>query len=263
MNMSSRRMMMCVCAAMLGVSAAFAQTDEGLVAYWPLDGDGTDASGNGFDGMVSNGVVPTEDRLGNADGALAFPGLELERVLVADDPACQPTGELTLVAWVWADPAMEGTLNSRVIAKAGAGGARSWSLNIENAGLPATFQIAADGNTNLSATGKGVASGEWAHLAGVFRPGEASEVYLNGELSGSNNDVPDEMFSANNLPVVIGARNACGNCGWLGYIDDVAVWSRALSTDEVKSVMERGPMGLAVSPRDRLATSWGNLKRQP
>ncbi len=45
-----------------------------------------------------------------------------------------------------------------------------------------------------------------------------------------------------------------------GSIDEVAIWSRALGEDEIRSAM-RGPL-LAVSPKDKVATTWGNIKRQ-
>ena len=45
-----------------------------------------------------------------------------------------------------------------------------------------------------------------------------------------------------------------------GSIDEVAIWSRALSKDEVRAAM-RGPL-LAVSPKDKIATTWGTIKRK-
>ena len=45
-----------------------------------------------------------------------------------------------------------------------------------------------------------------------------------------------------------------------GSIDEVAIWSRALSEDEIKGAM-RGPL-LSVSPKDKVATTWGNIKRK-
>ena len=45
-----------------------------MAGYWPLDGDATDASGNGLDGEVLGNVAPTEDRFGTTDAVLSFPG---------------------------------------------------------------------------------------------------------------------------------------------------------------------------------------------
>lgn len=47
---------------------------EGLLAYYPFDGDATDVSGNAQNGMVY-GATPSTDRFGNAGGALSFDGV--------------------------------------------------------------------------------------------------------------------------------------------------------------------------------------------
>ncbi|MBF0368929.1 MAG: hypothetical protein HQL52_05655 [Magnetococcales bacterium] len=52
---------------------AHADLNDGLVAYYPFNGDATDESGNGYDGTVS-GASLTTDRLGVADSAYSFDG---------------------------------------------------------------------------------------------------------------------------------------------------------------------------------------------
>lgn len=51
-----------------------ADNTSGLVGYWPLDGDATDASGNDHHGTIIGNVTPTVDRLENPDAAMYFPG---------------------------------------------------------------------------------------------------------------------------------------------------------------------------------------------
>ena len=46
-------------------------------------------------------------------------------------------------------------------------------------------------------------------------------------------------------------------------VDEVALWSRALSADEIKQAMETGKRGLlSVNPSGKAAAVWGALKRQ-
>lgn len=45
----------------------------GLVAWWPLDGDAADVSGNGYDGIIE-GATPTAGRTKGRDTAMAFDG---------------------------------------------------------------------------------------------------------------------------------------------------------------------------------------------
>jgi len=50
---------------------ALASLTDGLVAYYPFDGNANDASGNGNHG-TTHGVTLTTDRFGNANGAYYF-----------------------------------------------------------------------------------------------------------------------------------------------------------------------------------------------
>jgi len=46
--------------------SAYAGINDGLVAYYPFNGNANDESGNGNNGTV-NGATLTTDRFGNAD----------------------------------------------------------------------------------------------------------------------------------------------------------------------------------------------------
>jgi len=46
---------------------------DGLVGYWPFNGNANDESGNGNNGTV-NGATLTSDRFGNSSKAFSFNG---------------------------------------------------------------------------------------------------------------------------------------------------------------------------------------------
>jgi len=251
---------MCLVFVVFSTAVSVADLTEGLVGYWPLDGDGADTSGNGLDGTINGNVTPVEDRFGNPNSALQFPGIADSHVAIQDTEELQISDAMTLAAWVIVDPGMQDINNGRIVAKQAGGGSRSWSLNTESAGLPASFHISSDGNDVLALDGSSLPTNEWVHVAGVYRPGKALEVYINGKLDSSiTSGVPDEQFSSNGQPVIIGARNACDNCGWLGSIDDVVIYSRDLSESEVKELMAGGPFA-AVEPNGKLTATWGAIK---
>ncbi|MBE0535741.1 MAG: LamG domain-containing protein [Phycisphaerae bacterium] len=212
-----------------------------LVGYWPLDGDAADASGNGNDGTILNNVTPTADRFGNPAGAMSFGGGANDKIDLGDKPEFRITGAMTLSAWVLLRGGNPN--NGRIVAKGGGGGQRSWGLNTEllSGGVsnPATFQIASNSNTNVSVLDtQPLPTDEWVHVAGVFRPGEAMEVYVNGELRNRNTtNIPAQQHSDNTLPVVIGTRHAASNCGWYGAIDEVRIYNEALSQAEISNIM--------------------------
>jgi hypothetical protein len=245
-----------VLAAILGsflTATAGADITTGLLGYWPLDGDAADASGNELHGTINGSVMPAPDRLDYPGSALSFPGDAAAHVDVGNPPELQLTGALTLAAWVSLNSGNQN--NGRIIAKRGGGGSRSWNINIEaNVGgvsNPATFQIAVNPNDSVIINDtKSLPTDEWAHVVGVYRPGEAVELYVNAELRVSETQgIPNAQFSDNGLPVLIGARNACGGCGWDGLIDEARIYDRALSAGDVRELHEFVP-----SPRFQ---AWG------
>jgi hypothetical protein len=243
MNLTNRFTTLFCLVVLLGppISAARASLLDGLVGYWPLDDlNADDASGNGLDGVVVGVIDETDDRLGNPNGAMLFAGFAEDHVDLGDEVAFQITGAMSISAWVILD---SGNVNNgRIISKSGAGGNRSWSLNIESGNSDPTFQIAVNGDTNISVSDVDpLPQDEWVHMTGVYRPGDRTEIYVNGALKEFwDVDIPDEQFSDNGLPVWIGARNQCSNCGWVGSIDDVALWNRPLSELEVTSLFQDG-----------------------
>ena len=64
--------------AFLVVHIACAQVNlnNGLLAYYPFNGDAKDASGNGNDGTPQNGAQLTTDRFGNPNSAYYFDGID-------------------------------------------------------------------------------------------------------------------------------------------------------------------------------------------
>ncbi len=243
----------------LALSLVLAGTVEadittGLVGYWPLDGDAQDASGNELHGTINGNVTPAPDRFGYPDSAMSFAGDAASNITVADVPLLNITGEMTLAAWVFLTGGQ--TNNARVIAKAGGGGARSWSLNIENDSggvrYPATFQIGINGGaSNLSTLDtQPLPTDEWVHMTGIYRPGEVTEVYVNAELRATNTtNIPPNQHSDNGLSMMIGSRNACSNCTWNGFIDEARVYARSLSPEDVTELF-----GFHPAPRVK---AWG------
>jgi hypothetical protein len=74
-------------------SVATAGLSDGLIAYYPFNGNANDESGNGHHGTVY-GATLTQDRCGNADSAYSFDGND--RIDVPDDSIFTSSVRLTL-----------------------------------------------------------------------------------------------------------------------------------------------------------------------
>lgn len=80
---------------------AYVPTD-GLVGWWPFNGNANDESGNGNDGVV-NGATLTEDRFGNAASAYEFDGVN---TYIECQNSNLPSGNSsrTISAWYYLTP---------------------------------------------------------------------------------------------------------------------------------------------------------------
>jgi hypothetical protein len=235
--MSSKLMLLASSVLLFGMTMSVVRAGpaEGLVGYWPLDGNAEDASGNGNHGVIEGNVTPTTDRFGAPDSAMNFPGSTSDYIDLGQSPMLLIKGAMTVAAWVRADTL---TQNGRILAKQGPSSGRSWSIQLESAGGFARFDVGINPTDRVRADSEPLSFGpdEWFHLAGVFRPGNAVELYVNGELVKSEPTTVTTQWIENGLPINIGRRPSPGT-PWEGDIDEVQMYNVALLPDEVRDLM--------------------------
>ena len=201
---------------------------EGLVAYYPLDADASDASGNGLDGVVMGETQPTD---GASGGAMLFDG-DGDYIEVAPNALLDITGPISLSLWIRPDaedPEGQGT-ETAPMAKAGSAANPPWSWQVRYGwGSPKPY-MAFTFNTSPRAwayVNQNLAQGEWHHIA-CSADGETLTAYLNGLATEST---PMGAITSSPTPVLIGTDG--WSCDWIGAIDEVAIYNRALSAAEM------------------------------
>ena len=98
--------------------------------------------------------------------------------------------------------------------------------------------------------------GEWHHIAGTF-DGKTIKTYVDGKetsklaCAGTLEKNGDSLF--------IGCRGGSGR--WMnGIIDEIKIYNRALSADEIKKDMDDPTANLSVTINGKSAVAWGKLK---
>ena len=116
------------------------------------------------------------------------------------------------------------------------------------------------GTQNNSASSGTVNDGKWHHVACVYDHSELDVFYyIDGVLSGSDTSVTSNNFDDSASDLYIGFRESGDSGHYLdGYICNVGMWSRALTQEEIKSIMWKNYAGLADSEKTNLV-SWFNL----
>jgi hypothetical protein len=191
-----------------------------------------DDSGSGHTGTLANGAGWGTGRYGNA---VTLDGID-DHVMVPSPGL--PTGDFTLEAWVFLDQVRP--LQTVMEALDGFGGPEL-EFNIITGGR---LNVWSNGSERLT-TSASVASGAWAHVA-LTRSGSTLQAYINGAAAGPTATDPSALNFAS-CPLLIGvdADAACNGSlnGYLdGRIDNVRIYSRALSAGEIQTNMNT-PIG--------------------
>jgi len=102
---------------------------------------------------------------------------------------------------------------------------------------------------------------DWHHIVGVWHE-KGQIVYIDGKVNAEAADTAN-FSSASNGKLLIGGDT--GDQGFTeGAIDEVGIFNVALTESDVKDITNMGlgrATGMApVSPKDRLAVAWGEIK---
>src|SRR5262249_31924576 len=150
-----------------------------------------------------------------SNGALQF--TSNNAYLATPDSASLKPSQLTLEAWVNADPRMT-SWGGVVMKSTGAG----WSDGYGLAHYPdGTIDFFVN-NFSSASVGVALPTGVWTHVAGVY-DGSTLRLYLNGSL------VASKAYSTpiNNTTAPLRIGSGAGDFPWIGDIDEVRVWNTA------------------------------------
>lgn len=194
---------------------------------------------------------------GNIGGAIQFPGKGDSYVLIPHKDYMDADA-YTFTAWTKLDAASWQYIawnNGPAFPDQGA--ARHIDIWIHDADYPVFMWSVVGGGDFIQLPGKTViADGKWHHLAKWY-DGKSIRMYIDGNV---DVQVDTEKLAKNGKDDMwIGARP--GDVSATGLIDEVGIFTKALSEDELKAVMKESLMKLAaVHTKYKLSTTWGNLK---
>ena len=204
---------------------------NGLVAYYPFNGDTHDASGHGNNGTAS-GVGFGLDRFGFKNRACTF----LQgggQVVVRNNATLQFSNAITVSAWCNFD--QNGTDSPRIVSKGWASRAHGvFELATIGTSEFRTVAFVADQQVVLESTVPARA-GQWLHYLATY-DGEIFRLYINGELNAVYFG-PGYLLD-NSTDLVIGRNSITGNDHYSGLIDDVRLYNRAFSDSEVQALYQ-------------------------
>jgi len=212
-------------------TSSFIDWNRSLVGYWNFNEDAgsvaIDKSTYGNNGTLKNGPQWTTGKFGPA---LGFDGIDD----YVDCESCDLylTNRATLEAWFYMDD-WTGEMYQEICM----GGFWNVFMDIHNSSQKIRAGFAVNGTTEQT-PGVSITKGEWHHAVAVY-DGASVKLYLDGNLASQDIDIAtpngniDDFGSYPGLH--IGKHRQGSAYYFKGSIDEVRVWNRALSPEEIRA----------------------------
>ena len=214
---------------------------NGLIAYYPFNGNANDASGNAHNGTVT-GATLTTDRFGNTNSSYNFTGTTSDITLANSQTLV--SGSFSVSAWCTIgillpsnyDATLIGQFNGQVAND------RKWlfgyrSILSQRGVSYYLFDNSGNTSSNSSTLNWSPQVSTWYHITWVFTSGNSIKTYVNGVL---HSEVTTSLSNFNNTASTILTKIGNGididtpaKLPWNGKIDDLGIWNRALTLDEI------------------------------
>jgi hypothetical protein len=208
---------------------------NGLIGWWPFNGNAIDESGNGNNGTV-NGATLTIDRNGLANKAYSFDGVN-DFIEISYNSSFN-SYPFSINVWVIKNDLTRGGIVNHYNSCSNNGAAIT-SVN----GNFSTYYYSQNGssiNRDISTISLGI--GNWQMITSVFANDSCFQ-YLNGILVASNifdvlNPTPNSSSNTVSLNFGLMPQNLIicpndTNYFHNGNIDDIGIWNRALTQQEI------------------------------
>ena len=243
----------------------------GLVAWFTGDGNANDISGNSNNGTLQGGANYAVGKVGQG---FQFDASASGVVSVADAPSLNPTAQISVEGWVY--PTLD-TIFPNLMAMI---------INKET-NATVQFEMARRVSTGNCSSGGGIPTGNFAvYISGISGLPDDCNGWVNGNgtlplntwshvamtYDGANlrafvNGVNTRTIAATGaIPTTNGllrlGKRLVGTDAWVGQMDELSVYNRALSPLEIREQFYAGGGGKfkgAINPVTTLRTQMGDL----
>jgi hypothetical protein len=219
---------------------------SGLVSWWPGDGTAVDIVDSN-NGTVMNGASFGQGKVGKG---FLLDGIN-DYVRIPNAPNLNPTGSLTVDAWIYPTRDGHATIIGKWGDRMGWENQRAWNLALRP-NRKVDFSISDslhqnDSSFHIFNTPEGsITLNQWNHIAGVYdHITGARKIYINGVKIADRVDQPTNIFNSI-ADVSIGVElysSYSSHRFFQGRIDEVSFYNQVLSEEEIKEIYRAGGAG--------------------
>jgi hypothetical protein len=193
---------------------------NGLVGYWPFNGNANDVSGYGNNGSPGSGVTLTFDRFGSTNKAFNFSGNGNIGLLNLPTTGTQ---DFTIAGWLRTNH----TNGRKGIICWGQDSPNSSTYLFINTSNKLAFDLAYNGGPESPVV---ITDNQW-HFVLVTNTSGLMQLYLDGNISGTSLMMSPNI-NGNNKSIGANITNS-GSDNFIGDLDDFGIWNRALTQSEI------------------------------
>jgi hypothetical protein len=221
--------------AVNGYSQSF--LTNGLVAYYPFNGNANDASGNGNNGQIVGNVVPATDRFGNPSSAYAFDGVSSSAIEVTNTLFNVGQEGYTISGWFASSNVYLGTLQDIIQTMPQAG--LDVGFNPSAAPYP-VFSVGPTGTwteQTIHGNQPSCVNQTWYQFV-LTKSGTSYTLYVDGQVSCQQTISAASGYDAN-VGCIIGSItpiNPSYHETFMGCLDDFRIYNRTLSSNQVQEL---------------------------
>ncbi|MFC1609581.1 LamG domain-containing protein [Myxococcota bacterium] len=165
------------------------------------------------------------------EGAIEFDGSD-DLLLVDEPTGLTLSGDVSLMAWTYLD-VFDPTAYYTIVAT-GVGGSHGYALNVRRG----VFNFVNIGNEDIPSTITPIV-GEWHHFATTFTASTLDvHFFVDGVLVDTQTAAMDLTQPQAGDDLIVGAWISGSNSYWDGRLDQVRLYSRALSEQEVAQIVD-------------------------
>lgn len=240
---------------------AFSQVPtNGLVAYYPFDGNANDASGNNLNGTVQSGISTTTGRNNLILSALSFPGgsgnFNGGGVLIPTNSLLNFTSSYSFSIWTYY--AANNSYDYVMLFSKGRDVNNSYVMSYKPSVNMLTFFHNNGNGTIYMTTGTSDIKNKWVNISGTMDvASKSASLYVNGDLLSTVTFSSMSLVSniTNGLSIGWHQGDAGIRYPFNGKIDDVRFYNRALSQSEISPIYNENKCYQTISVTDTLRIS--------
>ena len=228
---------------------------NGLIGWWPFNGNANDESGNGNNATTTNATI-TSDRNSSVNSAYSFNGTS-NFIEIPDSPPLRLNNtDFTISFWVNVNTFNNGSNATAFLFKRGGGSFNGWVIDANSGDSYSVEYVVSSGSDPQVNSSSIINTNIWHNV--LIRYTLATQnitFYYDGVLDSSPSSIlPTPNSSCSSVLRFGWDTGSPTNPYWLdGKLDDIGIWNRALTPCEITNLYQASSNTIIAQPTNQTA----------